>query len=479
MSSAAPGDHGARSRGWQLPADVSGFVGRAAELARLATLLREARLVTITGPAGVGKSRLALRAAATLQACDDTARDFPDGACLVDLSEITDPGLVQDAITSCLQPRDADPRGPLTQIPCRLRRSRMLLILDTCEHLAGACALFAARLLREAAGVTILATSRQPLHVGGERVLRLGPLPVLAPPTRDWDGVLTGGTGDAAELFTQRAAAALPGFTVTPADLPEVVRICQRLDGLPLAIEQAALRVRALPLALLSQRLEDESAALAGTRRGAVARHRTLRAAIAWSYELCTPAERAVWERLSAITGYFNLTAATTVAACAEVPPGQVGGVLADLVDKSVVLVAGLDRYRLLRPVREYAAERLADAGQLTAPGGPGQPGRNGQAAGNGSAAARATGITVTASMAGRNELTCRELEIALLVASGLSNREIAERLVISRRTVDAHLNHIFGKLGLSSRVQLTLWVRAPDRMPRPATVELSPVTRA
>ena len=352
-SAAVPGGPEARcpEAGRQrLPADVSAFVGRAGELAALSALLSGARLVTVAGPGGVGKTRLALRAAA------DAADRYPDGIGLVELSGLTDEALLP-AVARCLRLRAGDPRSVRAAILDHLRGKRLLLILDTCEHLAAACARFAAQLLRDAAEVTVLATSRQPLHVAGEQVLRLGPLPVPA-------AAADRAPGDAVELFATRAAAALPGFTVTAANLPEVIRLCRRLDGIPLAIELAAVRVRALPLAELATRLETRFSLLTGARRGMVARHQTLQAAIEWSYDRCTDDEQAVWDRLSVFAGTFDFAAARNVAACARVPADQVDGVLAGLVDKSVVLPAGPGgRYRLLDSVREYAADRLTQAG--------------------------------------------------------------------------------------------------------------------
>src|ERR1700722_14978974 len=359
-SAAAPGiDAGRRRR--QLPAELSAFVGRTDELAALADLLRRGRHVTVTGPGGVGKTRLALRAAAG-------AGGRPaDGTRPVELSGLADAALLPAAVAQCLGLPGRDPRSARAAVLDHLRGKRLLLIFDTCEHLTVPVARFPSRLLREADGITILATSRQPLHLAGEQVLRLGPLPVP-------DGGRDPAPGGAVELFATRAAAAAHGFTVSEAELPDVIRICRRLDGLPLGLELAAVRVRALPLPELADRLDASFSVLAGARRGAMPQHQTLRAAIDWSFGLCTEAERAVWERLSVFAGAFDLAAARDVAACALVPAGQVGDVLADLVDKSVVLRGdGLGhgladgsgaRYRLTGPAREYGAERLAAADQ-------------------------------------------------------------------------------------------------------------------
>jgi predicted ATPase/DNA-binding CsgD family transcriptional regulator len=368
-SAAAPGIDAA-SRRRQLPAEVSAFVGRTDELGALAGLLRRGRHVTVTGPGGVGKTRLALRAAA------DAASRYADGTRLVELSGLADAALLPATVAQCLGLRGHDPRPARAAVLDHLRGQRLLLILDTCEHLPAAVARFTSQVLRETDGITILTTSRQPLRLAGEQVLRLGPLPV---PEAGRDP----GPGGAVELFATRAAAAVGGFTISDAELPDVIRICRRLDGVPLGVELAAVRTRALPLAELADRLDATFSVLAGGRRGAVPRHQTLRAAIDWSHGLCTEAERAVWERLSVFAGPFDLAAARDVAACPLVPASQVGDVLAGLVDKSVVLrrdalpasgAPGPDhpwpvdasgtRYRLIASVREYGLERLAVADQ-------------------------------------------------------------------------------------------------------------------
>lgn len=342
-------------RRWQLPADVSGFVGRSDEIARLSALLTASRLVTVTGPGGVGKTRLALRAAAGAAA--------PGASCLVELSGLTDPLLLADTIALRLGVPRADTACGLESLLRDLRGWKLLLILDTCEHLAAACAALAAAVLRETAEVRILATSRQPLHVTGEEVLRLGPLPMPAGDTAPADG-LGSAAGGAVDLFAQRAAAAVSGFTLTEADLPHVIRLCRRLDGIPLAIELAAVRVRALPVPELAARLEADFAAATGTRRGTVSRHQTLHAAIDWSYGLCTPAEQAAWRRLSVFAGTFDPAVARDVIADTDLPAERARDVLATLVDKSVVLQESAGRCRLLDTVRAYGARRLAEAGE-------------------------------------------------------------------------------------------------------------------
>jgi predicted ATPase/DNA-binding CsgD family transcriptional regulator len=370
-SPAASGGSAAGRRRWQLPADVSGFVGRSDELARLSRLLTASRLVTVTGPGGVGKTRLALRAAADAAAAG--------GSCLVELSGLTDPLLLADTVALHLGVPRANTASGLESLLMDLHGRKLLLILDTCEHLASACAALAAAVLRKTNDVRILATSRQPLHVTGEEVLRLGPLPVPAGDTVPTGNAGSAGdtapagcptpadglriaAGDAVDLFAQRAAAAVSGFTLAEADLPHVIRLCRRLDGIPLAIELAAVRVRALPIPDIAARLEAGLAAATGTRRGTVSRHQTLHAAIDWSYGLCTPAEQAAWRRLSVFAGTFDLAVAREVIVGTDLPPERARDVLAGLVDKSVVLQERAGRYRLLDTVRQYGARRLAEA---------------------------------------------------------------------------------------------------------------------
>ena len=349
-SPATPDGHGAGRRRWQLPADVSGFVGRSGELARLADLLTVARLVTVAGPGGVGKTRLALRAAA-----DATG----DGSCLVELSGLSDPELLPDTVALRLGLQRPHAAIRLDAVLDELRGRNLLLILDTCEHMIDACARFAAMVLRETEDIKILATSRQPLHVPDEEVLRLGPLPV---PGSD-EGTATA-AGDAVELFTQRAAAAVTGFTLTEPDLPHVISLCRRLDGIPLAIELAAVRVRALPIAELAARVEAGLAVGTGRRRGTTSRHQTLHAAIEWSYGLCTDIEKAAWRRLSVFAGTFDLKIAKDVIAGAGLRLRQASDAISGLVDKSVVLPSCGGRYRLLDSVREFGRAQLAEAGE-------------------------------------------------------------------------------------------------------------------
>ena len=358
-----------------LPAEANSFVGRASELLWLTTQLRSARLLTVVGPGGVGKTRLCLRAAASLP-----PTRFPDGIWIVDLSVLSEPTLLADAVAAALGLPQRDATAQRAAVLEHLRDRRLLLILDTCEHLIDACASFAEAALRVAPEVTVLATSRQPFDAPGEQAFPLAPMPVET---------------DAVELFAQRAASVLPDFTVTAANHADVVRLCRKLDGLPLALELAAVRLRALPLAELAGHLESGFSVLGVTRRGGAPRHKTLQTAIEWSHALCTPAEQALWARLSVFAGPFDVAAAEEVCADAALPRDEVVHALIGLVDKSVVLrsdrIAGAGvgadagsaaraevggdadalggasshekRYRLLGTLREFAAGQLARTG--------------------------------------------------------------------------------------------------------------------
>jgi non-specific serine/threonine protein kinase len=341
----------------QLPAETTGFIGRKSELAMLGALLASSRLVTVTGLGGVGKTRLALRAAAAVGA------RYQDGAVLAELSALRDPELLPHTVAAALGLPQQDDRQHLEAVTDYLRDRELLLILDTCEHVIDAVALFAEAALSAAPYVTILATSRQPLDVAGESACPLGPLHVP-----EDDSPVTGegssAAGDAVELFAQRAAAATDGFAVTDGNRAEVIRLCRRLDGIPLAIELAAVRLRALDLGELSERLDRRLQVLADARRGAVPRrHQALRNAIGWSYGLCTSAEQTLWARLSVFAGPFGVAAAEEVCAGGLVSRGQVLGTLISLVDKSVAIKAGDGSYLMLDTIREYGAERLAATG--------------------------------------------------------------------------------------------------------------------
>jgi predicted ATPase len=323
-------------------------------------MLADSRLVTIVGAGGVGKSRVALVAAA------QAAVRYPDGPWIVELSNLRDPALLPNTVASVFGLPEQDARSALDALLEYLQDRRLLLILDTCEHLLDACAALTQAVMREAPGVTVLATSRQPLDMPGEHTFPIGPLPV---PENDWLPVAGTGRidgGDAVELFALRAAGAVPDFAITPENVADVIRVCRRLDGIPLAIELAAVQLRTLPLGELLDRLNHRFTVLTDSRPGALPRHQTLRTAIEWSHELCSVAEQWLWARLSVFAGAFSLATAQEVCAEVSLERPDVVNALVGLVDKSVVQREG-ERYRMLDAVREFGTEQLTSTGELAA----------------------------------------------------------------------------------------------------------------
>jgi predicted ATPase/DNA-binding CsgD family transcriptional regulator len=486
---------------------------------------------------------------------------FPGGVYVVQLSAARDAdGLVSATAAGLGLP--VPPAGMLAERADALvgrLHGRLLLILDTCEHLVDDCAVVAEAVLGGSARPVVLVTSRQPLHVPGEVVFRIPPFAVSDDTGNAVSASSTASSGeDAAALFADRATAAVPGFAVTPAILPKLVRLGGALDGIPLAIEFAALRLRAVGLDELLARLPGQLLTLGGGRR-TDSRQQSMMSSVSWSYDLCTPAEQLLWTRLSVFGGEFDLAAAEAVCADGALSAADVLAAHVGLVDKSVVprfdVLGGEARYRLLEMVREYGAghgdpedlaacakrhrlyylavarrlaaslagrDQLADqfalvsrlgrdaanlrlaldrslaagdtptADELTAAlsrvdvvrseigearkekqaamavppqGGaavvpppvapPAQPTGPGAAE-----AGRVEGDAGAAGAAGGWQLlTAREREVAELVASGLTNKEIAARLFVSKRTVDAHLEHILAKLSYVSRVQIAALV--------------------
>ncbi|MDN0195435.1 LuxR C-terminal-related transcriptional regulator [Streptomyces sp. S.PNR 29] len=295
-------------RDLQLPVETTSFVDRRGELTEGRELLARARLVTLTGPGGVGKTRLAARIAARV------ARAFPDGVRFVHLSGLHDPALVPLAAGDALGLHDHSAQPPLDALVEQVRRRRLLLVVDNCEHVLGACAELAAALLRGTTGVRLLATSRHRLGLTEEHLLEVRPLPVPDP-----DGDLSAAEGyPALTLFADRAAAVVPGFRLTPDNRAAVARLCHRLDGLPLAIELAAVRMRVLGIEQLLERLDDRYRLLSAGSPAVLPRHQTLRAAVDWSHDLCTEREQLVWARLSVTAGSFDLETAEAVCADEE-----------------------------------------------------------------------------------------------------------------------------------------------------------------
>ncbi|MFI6275840.1 ATP-binding protein [Streptomyces sp. NPDC050988] len=375
----------------QPPVETTSFVDRRDELAEGRRLLATARLVTLTGPGGVGKTRLAGRIAARVE------RAFPDGVRFAHLAGLHDPALVPLAAADALGLHDHSEQPPLDTLVERLRDRRLLLVLDNCEHLLSACAELAAALLHGTTGVRVLATSRHRLALTEEHLLDVRPLPV---PDPDSD-LSAAATYPALALFADRAAAVVPGFELTPENRAAVARLCRRLDGLPLAIELAAVRMRVLGVDQLVARLDDRYRLLTTGSPAVLPRHQTLRAAVDWSHELCTEAEQLVWARASVFAGSFDLEAAEAVCAAPKptpntdrradehhteephtdephagkhhttaegapkpegVHPQDVLEAVAGLVDKSVLcreVGPGTARYRLLDTLRHYGLEKL------------------------------------------------------------------------------------------------------------------------
>jgi predicted ATPase/DNA-binding NarL/FixJ family response regulator len=342
------------NKGSTLPTEPNSFVGREHELDELRKLVCSTRMVTLTGPGGIGKTRLALHAL-TL-----TAADFADGVCYVELADVTSPDLVVARVASVVGVTEEENRPLLHTLTDALRPRSLVLALDNCEHLIEACARLCQRLLASAPDLRLLATSREPLRVAGETVWQVPPLAV---------GSADGSASEAVRLFAERAAATAPGFALTPANTDDVAAICRSLDGIPLAIELAAARVRALSVEQIRMRVADRFGLLTTGDRAAAPRQQTLRAAIDWSHDLLTKREQALLRRLSVFAGW-SLEMAEQVCTDDLVPAAAILDTVAALVDKSLVVrepeSLGQARFRMLDTIREYAAENLTSAGEAT-----------------------------------------------------------------------------------------------------------------
>ncbi|MEV4239644.1 LuxR C-terminal-related transcriptional regulator [Nocardia sp. NPDC049737] len=341
-----------------LPLELTSFVDRRAETAEVKNLLATCRLVTLAGIGGVGKTRLALRAAANAR------RDFADGVWVVELADVHDPSMLVEIVAATLGLIDQSDQ-PLLDVLVQFLSSReMLLVLDNCEQVIAASAELVETLLLACPNLRILVTSREPLDIAGEATVRVLPLavpdPDLEPPLRGLPKY------DAVTLFADRAAAVVPGFELSEDNKTTVARICSRLDGLPLAIELAAARMRAMSPEQILQRLTDRYALLTRSSRTAPTRQQTLRWCIDWSYQLCTPPEQRMWARLSVFAGGFELDAAEQVCG-ADLASGTLLDVLSSLVDKSIVIREepdGLVRFRMLETMRDYGREKLQETGE-------------------------------------------------------------------------------------------------------------------
>ena len=337
------------ARSDNLPAQLTSFVGRAGQIDEVRQLLLDNRLVTLTGAGGAGKTRLAIEVAAAL------SEEFADGVWWVDLAAIADPVVVSLTVARTLGLPDQPGRSPLETVQRFIGDRKILLLLDNCEHLLDACGDVITRLLNICPQLTILTTSREPISVSGEITWRVPSLSMQ---------------DEAVALFTDRAQRARPTFRAIGDDTELLADICRRLDGMPLAIELAAARVRALSLRQIADSLNDRFRLLTGGARNTMRRQQTLRASVDWSHALLTEAERTVFRRLGVFMDGFDVDAAQGVAATSETEQFQILDQLSLLVDKSLVIAdeeSGTMRYRLLETVRQYALEKLAESGEADA----------------------------------------------------------------------------------------------------------------
>jgi len=344
-----------------LPVQLTSFIGREQEMARVKEILNGTRLVTLTGEGGCGKSRLVLQVAANL------IDEFPDGVWFVELAPLTDPDLIPQTAASVLGLREAGGQSFMAMLSDFLRPKTILLILDNCEHLIDACAKFADTILHAASKVKFFVTSREALGIAGETAYRV---PSLSLPPKDFTGlqdIRSVTQYEAVRLFIDRALAVQPDFSVTNTNAPALVQICQRLDGIPLALELAAARVKSLSVEQIAARLDDRFRLLTGGSRTAMPRQQTLRAAIDWSYDLLTEEERVLLRRLSVFAGGWTLEAAQSVCSCDPVCVDDVLDLLAHLVDRSLIVFEQRDsetRYRMLETIRQYSRDKLFESGE-------------------------------------------------------------------------------------------------------------------
>ena len=344
-----------------LPAQLSAFIGREREVSEVRALVESSRLVTLTGAGGAGKTRVGLQVAAEL--LDGSG----DGVWLVELAAVTDENAVAMAIWQALRLAAGPGLPVLEALLDALALQDVLIVLDNCEHLIGGCAKTTEAIVRRCPRVHLLATSREPLGIGGETIYRV---PSLSLPGPQDSGSQAPGASDAVALFVERARAQGVALAVDEKGGPLAVSVCRRLDGMPLAIELAAARLRSMSLAELHDRLDQRFRLLTGGSRTALERQQTLRATVGWSYSLLTGAERVLLARLSVFAGGFGLAAAEAVCGSGGIDALDVSGLLGSLVDKSLVVAepaATALRYRLLETIRLFAAERLAEAGEEAA----------------------------------------------------------------------------------------------------------------
>lgn len=360
---ALPSQPQARDMPWppphNLPEPHTKFIGRAKEIETVKMLLTFRRLVTLIGTGGVGKTKFALRIA------EDLKEDYPDGVWFVDLATLTEPILIPHAIASALGMREEANRPLMETLRSNLKPKSLLLVLDNCEHLLQACAILADTLLRTCQNLRLLTTSREKLGITGEQIYRVPSLSLPDPeqpmPARNLAGY------EAVQLFIDRALLSQSTFAITNESLTVVAQVCHRLDGIPLAIELAAARVRALSVEQICQRLDDRFNLLSGGDRTKPERYQTLRATMDWSYDLLSEKERALLRRLSVFVGGWTLSAAEAICVGSGIEERDVIDLLTSLVDKSLVIYEeqrGQERYRLLEMVRQYGRDQLIDLGE-------------------------------------------------------------------------------------------------------------------
>ncbi|HEV8340395.1 MAG TPA: tetratricopeptide repeat protein [bacterium] len=344
-----------------LPIQVTSFVGREREKAEVTRLLSTTRLLTLTGAGGAGKTRLALQVAA------EVLEEFADGVWLAELARISDPLLVPHTVASALGVREQSNRPMSASLTESLQFKHVLLVLDNCEHMIQACADLADVLLRACPHLRIMATSREPLSMGGEVAYRVPSLGV--PDLRDLPPLERLVEHEAIRLFVERASFASPTFRVTDQNASAVAQVCTRLDGIPLAIELAAARVKAVTVERIAERLDDRFRLLTGGSRAALPRHQTLRGAMDWSYDLLPDMEQVLFRRLSVFAGGFTLEAAEAVCSGDDLDRREILDLLSRLVDKSLIAAEaqnGEVRYRQLETVRQYATARLAESAEIS-----------------------------------------------------------------------------------------------------------------
>ncbi len=361
-----------------LPVQLTSFIGREREMGEVTRLLRDTRLLTLAGPGGTGKTRLSLQVAA------DQIDSFADGVWFVELAPVTDPALVPQAVAAAMRLKEDAGRAPLSALVDALKDREALLVLDNCEHVTDACRTLADALLRSCPRLRILVTTREVFGIAGESTYQV-PTLGLPPEPADRPWVAPEQAGDpsslaryeAVRLFVDRATAVQPAFSVTRENAPAVAAVCRRLDGIPLAIELAAARVKALTVKEIAARLDNRFRLLTGGSRTALPRQQTLRALIDWSYDLLSDLEQAMLRRLSIFSSGWTLDAAEAVVGtpagaeaglALDIEDWEVLDLLTQLVDKSLVLVetvnSGRTRYRLLETVRQYGRDRLREAGE-------------------------------------------------------------------------------------------------------------------